>query len=351
MLTLAAPALAPVLLVLQAATGLPPAPPQTIKPLDDVTYEAVIASSAARVEQSLRERQDLYWSIATTVGAVLVGVLAFLGYGQIKSVRDGLSEDVIRQLSNSAAFKDTIANQIEDSVLRSLKEAQLAIERQIDFLNVRSIAEGLESAESFSGLQRDSLFDGLLRLKDDPVISKRPEFLSAVDQTFSSFFQAGLWDKIDALEVQLRQIALTNPGLVQSLIPSLGYRILSESEVSTGVHAGLLMYLKAAKDLRFPEAAYPFEFAYNLHVKPPGWERRIEIAFADAKSMATRDLSVCLRRMDLLSRASGIARNPRAYHERIAAKFQAVLDQYPEQVAMLRTELAGRPDREPPEPA
>lgn len=297
-----------------------------------VLYQAIVAEAANSVADELRARQDWYWTVATTVVSLTIAGFAVLGYGRLRDMRIELKSDLL----TSEEFRKGIEDNVSARANAVIKDQVEAIRRQFDFLSLQIAAEKVRQGQSFTNTERDALYNGLVRLKDDEAIVKDPQFAVALEAVVESFYQAGIYHMLDDLESKMTDIFRSKSTIIATMMHMYAQRVLGEVEREKNAENLFFEYAKCCRNHRLTYISFPYLVVLRHADQSDdrqSKQRKIEEYLRDITYLDDNARDAAIQYLNRFCDPKTFSDNPKAEHLRISKKFSDFVTEYEQRLA------------------
>jgi hypothetical protein len=331
-----APAAEPVTAPQGPATQSPTSPPQLSLGFGDTIGEqAMLALLVDRVDQRQERRLNLYFGVTGAFGTLALAVLAFLGFTQLREIRRTTADAVRQELKQDLLDKDSpvrveIVQSIETSLTREVHDTKVAFERERAFLRLQTLALKVKEGSSFTRYERDTIFENLLAVADDRLITQRDEMKMILEPIIDSFFAASLWSYLDKIEDKFWSIISQEWVIAFPMMQGFAMRLLGGIDYEENVIDQFKKYAKVCRDLNYYESSLPYLFAHEHSTQRAGWQQRFDDLYSDFRRLTEQEQANANRAIHFSADPAQLAKTPKPEHFRMAQKFRALIDAYPD---------------------
>lgn len=212
---------------------------------DQRLTETFIAQVTEAVDQRIRERENMrqwqFGAVATAVAIVgITGMTAYMDGRIATTVSTHAGLDRLKQETNSATTYQGLV--VSASQIRSSTE--------------------------FSPGERDAVIAALRDISGSQEIRRRIDFPVVLERVIDTFAAAGLGDGIDEIVTLFPQETAANKDIVVTLISHYGQRLVGADRTPDQWEEDdrkfFRDFVRAARKVRFPEAALPWELAVSF---------------------------------------------------------------------------------------
>lgn len=308
--------------------------------LEFSSANAIVAQAALEAAKVVREDFDLYWTLLSAFAGVIVLVVGFVGYSQIRDIKSRLKDDVlnaVRNEINSDDFTNSIKFSVQSSLIGELKQNSESLERQIELGRLQKFVDRVKQENpKINKDERADLFEKIWKLKDDSSITSTAEYIDAVDAAINFFYMSSEWEKIDRIDSGLRSLCSSNHKLYMSMIGAYGFRVLSESSVSNDTLKSFSYYSDVCRDRNYMEVSYCYWMPHVYNEGGEGSAKSLAQCLEDLSHLKKFEIKSFLDGLEARSNIQNVSDNPGPRHHRFIAKFLSFTEAYKPQLDKLR---------------
>lgn len=291
-------------------------------------------------ESTLSWLGDAARVIAAAVTLIAV-ILGFAGWRSLKGFKESTRLDMQRFILTDDNFLSDVKREVERAVSQSGAVTYERARREYNLGRLELSAKDVESKEGFSTDERDLLFDLLMDVGSDPIVSKTASFKNTLKKVVLSFAGAGIGYHIDLLDKRFRDTFRSSHEILIILIQHYGMRALGDVNPNDETFERFAFYCQACRASQLSEFALPYEMVF-LNIQNSEISRsEIEEKFVETKYLNESDLGTFL---SVLRDKSNADKFVTAMQERTQKKFRAFVDAYHAKLVELATKLSSMED-------
>jgi hypothetical protein len=327
----------------------PGAEPVVSAPADDGEYRMdalMVDAIVARVQQNLQQRQDYYWGIAASGAAVFLGIITFVGFGQISDIRKNVREAVLIDLRNelaaNSAFQESLGARIRNALLDETQAQTIALRNDMKLVRLGILSERIRANSEITDGDQATLRADLFDLAERQEVVATPAYRVALQYAVDLFYQRSGSAEIDRLDDQLGDVIRANREHLRPMVRMMQYyglRVLGRMDAVEPSGESVERFLRYANALKangyFEESAH-YLVAWEMQAQSSGWERRIASIWSDVSHFTSQEKSSMYDNVAFCGDVQRLSNNPRPVHYALAAAMAAMTSKYQSEVADLK---------------